>query len=225
MDRKWLITGASRGIGREFVQQLRARGEQVLATVRREEDAGPLREVGARVELLDVTDDAAVTALAKQLESEPVDVLLNNAGVMGRSRSLDQVELDDLGRCFEINAVAPLRVTRAFLPHLRRGSERLVLQMTSRMGSIEDNTSGGAYAYRSSKAALNMLNRSLSLDLAADDFRCVLLHPGWVRTDMGGSGAPLTVEDSVRGLLRVIDGLGPADNGAFFDFQGERIPW
>jgi len=225
MDRKWLITGASRGIGREFVQQLRARGEQVLATVRREEDAGPLREVGARVELLDVTDDAAVTALAKQLESEPVDVLLNNAGVMGRSRSLDQVELDDLGRCFEINAVAPLRVTRAFLPHLRRGSERLVLQMTSRMGSIEDNTSGGAYAYRASKAALNMLNRSLSLDLAADDFRCVLLHPGWVRTDMGGSGAPLTVEDSVRGLLRVIDGLGPADNGAFFDFQGERIPW
>lgn len=221
----WLITGASRGLGREFVRQLRAAEHRVTATVRREADAEPLRQLGARVELLDVTDASAVDGLVAKLDGEPVDVLLNNAGVMGQSRELATVELEDLTRCFEINAVAPLRIARALLPNLSAGSERLVLQMTSRMGSIEDNTSGGAYAYRASKAALNMLNRSLSLDLAGAGFRCVLLHPGWVRTDMGGSGAPLSIEDSVAGLLRVIGGLEPEDNGAFFDFQGERIPW
>ncbi|QDU68595.1 SDR family oxidoreductase [Engelhardtia mirabilis] len=225
MASNWLITGASRGLGREFVRQLRARGDQVVATVRREQDAEPLRAAGARVELLDVTDDGAVAALAQRLEGESFDVLLNNAGVMGHGRSLDEIDLADVSRCFEVNAVAPLRVTRAFLPHLRHGSQRLVLQMTSRMGSIADNTSGGSYAYRASKTALNMLGRSLSIDLAPEGFRCVLLHPGWVQTDMGGSAAPLTVEASVSGLLRVIDGLGPDDNGAFFDFQGEPIPW
>lgn len=225
MQKSWFITGASRGLGAEFVRQLRARGDAVIATVRREEDAVPLRELGARVELLDVTDDAAVRDLAARLDGTAIDVLLNNAGVMGRSRALAEVELDDLVRCFEINAVAPLRVTRALLPHLRAGRERVVLQMTSRMGSIEDNTSGGSYAYRASKAALNMLNRSLGLDLADEGFRCVVLHPGWVATDMGGGGAPLTPEESVSGLLRAIDGLGPDDNTRFVDFQGEPIPW
>ena len=222
---QWIVTGAGRGLGLEFARQLRARGEAVIATARRESDLVPLGDLGCETTLLDVAEADSRAEFASWLGDRPVDVLLNNAGVMGRQRALDDVDLDDLRDCFLINAAAPFAVTRSVLPNLRRGEAKLVLQMTSKMGSIADNQSGGAYAYRASKAALNAINKSLARDLAGEGFRCVLLHPGWVRTDMGGPSAPLSVEASIEGLLRVIDGLEAADSGAFFDFAGEPIPF
>jgi NAD(P)-dependent dehydrogenase (short-subunit alcohol dehydrogenase family) len=130
-----------------------------------------------------------------------------------------------MNECFATNTVGPLRVTAALLANLRAGERRLVANITSRMGSIADNTSGGSYAYRSSKAALNMANRSMAHELGADGILCVVFHPGWVQTDMGGANAPLSVEDSVRGLLEVMDGLTTADNGRFLNYSGEEIPW
>lgn len=222
---QWVVTGAARGLGLEFVKQLTARGDDVIGTVRREQDLAAVDAAGGEARLLDVTDAASRERFVAGLEGRPIDVLLNNAGVMGAQRSLAELELGDLVRCFEVNAVAPLAMSRDLLTNLRAGDGRLLLQMTSRMGSIADNSSGGAYAYRASKAALNALNKSLAIDLREQGFRCVVLHPGWVRTDMGGSSAPLAVEDSVAGLLAVIDRLGPDDTGSFFDFAGERVPW
>jgi NAD(P)-dependent dehydrogenase (short-subunit alcohol dehydrogenase family) len=220
-----IVTGANRGIGLELVRRLAARGDEVIATARRPDAADALRATGARVEALDVADDASVARLAANLGDTAVDVLVNNAGQgVGRS-ALGSLDMDELRRLFEVNALGPLKVTRALLPMLRRGNRKLIANITSRMGSIADNTSGGSYAYRTSKTALNMIHKSLSLDLAAEGFTCVVLHPGWVRTDMGGAGAPLSVGDSVAGMLRVLDELSPSDNGRFLAFDGEELPW
>ena len=126
---------------------------------------------------------------------------------------------------FAVNSVAPLRLVQALLPQLRAGRGKKVINLTSRMGSIEDNSSGAAYAYRASKAALNMETRSLAIDLRAAGFVCVVLHPGWVATDMGGANAPESVADSIKGMLEVIDGLEAGNSGEFFDFTGARVPW
>ena len=152
-------------------------------------------------------------------------MLLNNAGVGVRDRPLGDLDFDKMLRFFNTNAVGAMRVTEALLPHLRRGKARKVMHLTSRMGSISDNTSGGSYAYRASKAALNMLNRSLSIDLAEEGFICAVLHPGWVQTSMGGAAAPTPVRESTAGLVHLIDGLGRDDNGGFFDFTGKELPW
>ena len=124
-----------------------------------------------------------------------------------------------------VNSIGPLRLARALLPNLRAGSGRKIVNLTSKMGSIADNSSGAAYAYRASKAALNMATKSLAIDLQAEGFLCIVLHPGWVQTDMGGSKAPVAVEDSIGGMLTVMDGLDAGDNGEFFDFSGARVPW
>jgi NAD(P)-dependent dehydrogenase (short-subunit alcohol dehydrogenase family) len=222
---QWIVTGASRGLGLEFVRQLALRGDRVIGTVRREQELGLVEAAGGEPRLLDVAQAASRERFVAALEGRPVDALLNNAGVMGVARALSELDLDDMRRCFEVNSVSPLALTRDLLANLRAGDHKLLLSMTSRMGSIEDNSSGGAYAYRASKAALNAIHKSLSIDLGAEGFRCVVLHPGWVRTDMGGPSAPLGIAESVAGLLAVVDRLEPEDNGAFFDFSGERIPW
>ncbi|MFN7975485.1 MAG: SDR family oxidoreductase [Acidobacteriota bacterium] len=221
----WLVTGAGRGIGLEFARQLAARGEKVIGTARRPEEATKLRALGARVESLEVGDPASIAALASALRGTPIDVLVNNAGTGGSGAGLGKLEAGDLARYFAINATGPLLVTQALLGNLEAGSRKLVASITSRMGSIDDNGSGSYYGYRASKAALNMVNRSLSIDLRGKGFTCVVLHPGWVRTDMGGSSAPLSPEDSVRGLLKVIDGLTPERSGSFLDHTGATIPW
>lgn len=222
---RWLVTGAGRGIGLGMVRALLARGEEVIATARRPQGARELAASGARVLQLDVTDPASVAALAGELRGEPLDVLVGNAGVgVGRSAP-GLIDFDELRRQFEVNAIGTLRVTDALLDNLRRGARRLVAHMSSKMGSIADNTSGNAYAYRASKAALNALTKSLAIDLAPEGFTCVVLHPGWVRTDMGGSAAPLSVEESVAGLLAVLESLGPERSGAFLDFSGAEVPW
>jgi NAD(P)-dependent dehydrogenase (short-subunit alcohol dehydrogenase family) len=222
---RWLITGAGRGLGAGLAHSLLKRGDDVIATVRRTADGDALARAGARVELLDVADGGSREDFARRLEGVALDVLVNNAGLMPARTSLSDVRSDDLRAAFEVNAVGPFELTRALLANLRAGERRLVAHLTSRMGSIADNTSGGSYAYRASKSALNMLNRSLSLDLAAEGFTCLVLHPGWVRTEMGGSGAPMTVEDSVVRLLGLLDRARSADTGRFLGPDGQDLPW
>ena len=225
MSDTYVVTACNRGLGLEFARQLKARGDRVIATCRNPAAAPELGGLGVDVHELDVSDASAVERFAAALTGEPIDALINNAGVGVRSRPLESVDFDEMMHFFAVNSVAPLRVVKALLPQLRAGKGKKVINLTSRMGSIEDNGSGAAYAYRASKAALNMETRSLALDLRSAGFVCVVLHPGWVATDMGGANAPVSVADSIKGMLEVIDGLDAGDSGEFFDFTGARVPW
>jgi NAD(P)-dependent dehydrogenase (short-subunit alcohol dehydrogenase family) len=223
---RWVITGTNRGIGLELVRQLLGRGDSVEAGVRdldRAHDVhalGELAEGRLRVLQCDVGDDASVRAFADAIGPVPVDVLVNSAGVMGKMQSLEELDLADVHRTFDIDALGALRVTRALLPALQRSATPRVVSITSGMGSISDNTSGGAYGYRMAKAALNMANKSMSVDLRARDVVCVVVNPGWVQTDMGGHGAPTPVEDSVAKMIALADALTIADTGKFLDWTG-----
>jgi NAD(P)-dependent dehydrogenase (short-subunit alcohol dehydrogenase family) len=227
----WLVTGANRGIGLELVRQLAQRGDTVDAAAR---DPGAATELRGLAELhpgkvhlhrCDVRDDASVRATAAAVGGRTIDVVINNAGVMGKMLSLEDVDCADAVATFDANALGPLRVTRAFLPHLARAERPRVAQISSGMGSIGDNTSGGAYAYRMSKAALNMANRSMSVDLSARGVCCVVINPGWVQTDMGGREAPIPVEESVSRMIGIFEQLTLDDSGGFFDYRGGRFAW
>ena len=220
-----LITGANRGIGLEYARQFAARGYRVIGTARNPAEAGELAKVAHRVEALDVADGDSVQALARRLDGVAIDILVNNAGILDRNdNTIDTVDFALMERTFAVNTLGPLRVTRALLPNLRAGQRKLIVNMSSQLGSIERST-GQLYAYRTSKTALNQINRILSAELGPEGFVAVVLHPGWVRTDMGGPEATYTPEQSVRGLIAVIEGLDSADNGRFYDFQGNPIPW
>jgi len=220
-----LITGANRGIGLEYARQFAAKGYQVIGTARDPGDAKELAAVASRVEQLDVTDAASVAALAKRLSGVPIDILVNNAGMFDRKDvTIDKVDFAMMEQTLAVNTLGPLRVTQALLPNLRAGKRRTVVSMSSQLGSIE-GSNGRWYAYRTSKAGLNQINKTLSAELAADGFTCVVLHPGWVRTDMGGANATYAPEESVSGLVAVIEKLTPADNGRCYDFKGNQIPW
>lgn len=221
----YVVTGASRGLGREFAHQLLARGDTVIGTARRPRDAWGLRHLGAEVEELDVADDKSVARFARRLAGRPVDVLINNAGRQSRLGALESLDFDSLADTFQVNALGPVRVTRALLPNLRTGRRRHIAHITSRMGSFGEFDVGNMYGYRASKAALNMFHRCIAEELGAQGFVCVLLHPGWVRTDMGGHEATLSPKESVTGMLKVIDGLSRRDNGAFVDYTGADLPW
>ncbi len=220
-----LITGANRGIGLEYAKQLSAAGYTVIGTARNPAGADELDVVADRVEQLDVTDPDSVAALARKLEGVPIDILINNAGIFERGDvTIDAVDYDMLERTLQVNTLGPLRVTQALLPNLRQGKLKTIVSMSSQLGSIE-NSNGRWYAYRASKSALNQFNKIWSVELGPEGFICVVLHPGWVRTDMGGPNATYTLEESVAGLVEVIEGLGPRNNGRFYDFKGEPIPW
>ena len=220
-----LITGANRGIGLEYARQFAARGYEVIGTARDPADARELSAVAQRVEQLDVTDAASVAALATRLEGVAIDILVNNAGIFPRGDvTIDKVDFGTMERTFAVNTFGPLRVVQALLPNLRKGERKTIVNMSSQLGSI-GNSNGRWYAYRASKAALNQVNKVLSAELGPDGFICAVLHPGWVRTDMGGSNATYSPQESVRGLIGVIERLKPSDNGRFFDFKGESIPW
>jgi NAD(P)-dependent dehydrogenase (short-subunit alcohol dehydrogenase family) len=222
---KAVITGASRGIGRELVRQLLERGAEVHACMR-DPASGPPAQPKLHVHRLDVTDDAAVAALARELGDTAIDLVINNAGVYGGpQQSVRSVDFADAMRTFDTNALGALRVSLALLPHLRRGSAKKLVHVTSGMGSISDNSSGGFYAYRMSKAALNMMARGLAVDLRAEGIISFVINPGWVQTDMGGASAPTKVGDSVRGILRAIDGATLADSGEFLNWRGGRYAW
>lgn len=226
-----LVTGASRGIGLGFVVHLARRGATVLATARDPKTpklADALRDAPeGRITTfaLEVTNDTSVAELARALAGRPIDAVIQNAGVASGFRGLENLDAASCIATFDVNAVGPLRVTQALLPNLRAGKGKTLMHITSQMGSIDDNTSGGSYAYRMSKAALNMASRSLSVDLRGDRIASFVVHPGWVQTEMGGSGASITVDQSVEGMLRLLDGDTLARSGRFFTFRGEELPW
>jgi len=227
-----LVTGANRGLGLEFARQYAADGWQVRAACRDPGAADELRELAARsggrvaVIALDVSDLASVRAAAQSLAGTPIDLLINNAGVGSpRGQKLGALDYAAWARVLEVNTLGPMRVTEAFLDHLAAGGGKKVVTITSGMGSIADNSSGGSYAYRSSKAAVNMVVKSLSLDLAARGITCIVMNPGWVRTDMGGPGGKISPEESIAGMRKVIAKLNPADTGKFFNYDGGAYPW
>jgi NAD(P)-dependent dehydrogenase (short-subunit alcohol dehydrogenase family) len=220
-----LVTGANRGIGLELARQYLADGWQVIGTARRPDAATELSGLGAQVMQLDVTDQVSVERLAKELDGKSIDMLINNAGILPMARSISDVNFEDFDRTIAVNTVGPVRVTQALLPNLRAGKGRTVINITSNLGSIAENRNGGFYGYRESKAALNMFTKSLSAELRSEGFICIVMHPGWVQTDMGGSSAPVPVTKSVAGIRRVIEHLTPADNGTFWTHDGEQMPW
>ena len=217
---QWLITGANRGIGLELCRQLQARGEGVIAVCRT--TSPELEALGVRVEAgIELTTEASVQDLVARLEGLPLDGLILNAGIL-EGDSLDTFDADSVRRQFEVNALAPLLLCRALLPNLGSGSR--VALITSRMGSIDDNGSGGYYGYRMSKVALNMVGRSLAIDLAPHGIAVAILHPGMVATRMVGfSGIP--PQQAAQGLLARIDGLSLETSGSFWHANGEVLPW
>jgi len=215
------ITGANRGIGLELVRQYVDRGDHVVAACRGSSDT--LADLGVEVvEGVDVTDDAGAARLTDAIGGRSLDVLINNSGVLS-SESLDDLDFERMRRQFEVNSLGPLRVTTALRGSLGRGSKVAII--TSRMGSIEDNTSGGRYGYRMSKAAVNMAGRSLAHDLAPEGVAVVILHPGFVRTEMTGNQGLVDPPESAAGLISRIDELTLEGTGSFFHANGEALPW
>jgi NAD(P)-dependent dehydrogenase (short-subunit alcohol dehydrogenase family) len=220
-----LITGANRGLGLEFARQYSAAGWNVIGTARRPKEAEDLTALRVRVMQLDVTDQESVDRLAHGLDEKPIDLLINNAGIFPMAATIPEIDFADVVRTLEVNTVGPMRVTQALLPNLRLGQARMIVNITSNLGSITDNANGSFYGYRESKAALNMFTRSLAAELRDEGFTCIVMNPGWVQTDLGGPNAPLKAPDSISGMRAVISRLTPADSGTFWTHEGKRMPW
>ena len=179
-----------------------------------------------RILALDVTDPASVKAAAAELDGQAIDLLLNNAGVGGaRGQTVGNIDYEAWAKVLDVNTMGPMRVSEAFVDHVARSERKLIVTLTSGMGSIADNTSGGSIAYRSSKAAVNMVMRSLAIDLAPRGITCVVINPGWVHTDMGGPNATLEPSESISQMRRLIATLGPEQSGKFFNYTGREYPW
>lgn len=227
-----LITGCNRGIGLELVRQYAQAGWRVYASCRRPESAQALSQIASAsegrvsVHALDVSDPQQIKALSDLLADTPIDVLIHNAGIDAQRDAT--FGATDEGRWLEtlrVNVISPLKVTEAFIKNVMRGRRRVVASLSSKMGSIGGNMTGGCYVYRSSKAALNAVMRSAAIDLRAKDITVVLVHPGWVKTDMGGPKAQIGVAESVARVRAVLDRVGIADSGRFLNFDGSVIPW
>jgi len=219
-----LVVGASRGIGLEFVRQYRADGARVLATHRAAADAARLRALGAEPLPLDVLDAGAIAGLGRRLAGERLDVAIFNAGVFGpRTPGVVAPEAEAFDMVMHTNVLAAMRLIPLLAPALAGGGRLAVL--SSRMGSLSLMQSSSGWLYRASKAALNAVLKAASIELGAQGIVCVALHPGWVRTDMGGAGADIDAADSVAGMRRVIAAADAASNGGFFDYGGERLAW
>ncbi len=216
-----LVVGSNRGIGLELCRQLTKRGDEVIGTCR--ETSPELEELDVEViEGVDITSDAAVNDLAQTLSGRELDWLVVVAGVLD-TVGLHDLDLDIVERLFRVNSVGPLRVVAALRGHMKSPSK--VGLLTSRMGSIEDNTSGGSYAYRMSKAALNAAGKSLAVDLEGDGIAVRLLHPGWVRTDMTNHNGLIDPPEAVEGLIARMDELTLETTGEFWHQKGEKLPW
>jgi NAD(P)-dependent dehydrogenase (short-subunit alcohol dehydrogenase family) len=220
-----LITGAGRGLGLEFASQYAKAGWRVIATCRDPFRSEGLKTVKAEVHVLDVTDYRGVLKLAKELESVPIDLLLNNAAIFGDSQEFGSIDPADWLQVLNTDVVAPMMMAQAFLANVAKSRGSVMAFMSSRMGSISENGSGGFYVYRTAKAALNMIVKGLSVDLEPQGIVTVALHPGWVKTEMGGPEAPLDVTTSVTGLRKVLGSLTDKHNGKFLGYDGLEIPW
>lgn len=224
-----LITGANRGLGLEFAKQYKADGYHVIATARDPEKATALSKLDVKVYPLDVTSQQSVDALAKDLKKQPIDILINNAGISADNQELKELDLEKMKKVFDVNAFGPIRVTQALLPNLMLGQGKKIINISSQLGSITNNTGttkmSYRYSYRASKSALNQLNRSMANELGSKGFVVVVMHPGWVRTDMGGPMATYSPKESIQSMIHVIDKLTPKDNGAFLNLDGTTLPW
>jgi len=226
-----LVTGANRGLGLELTRSFAAKGWRVFACCRTPEKADALNAMAAErealtVHRLDVTDGGAIAALAHSLSKETIDILFNNAGIRGpEKQEFGETDVEGWLETFRVNTIAPMKMAEAFVGHVAASGRRVIATMGSVMGSIAENSSGGLYAYRTSKAAVHMVMKGLSADLAERGIVSVVFHPGWVRTRMGGEEAPLSPPESAAGLTKVLLGRSPAANSRFFDYLGEERPW
>ncbi len=224
-----LITGANRGLGLEFAKQYAADGWSVLACCRHPESAHELQSLAKKhdhvqIFALNVGDFKQIDALALQLKNQPIDVLINNAGIYPNSVFGD-TNYDQWAEAFKVNAMASLKMSEAFVQHVAKSQLKKIATLSSKMGSIDDNGSGEGYIYRSSKTAVNMVMKSLSIDLKPYGISFVTLHPGWVQTDMGGPNGLINAQTSVAGLRQVIEHLNLGNTGQFIAYDGKHIPW
>ena len=220
-----MITGASRGLGLEFARQFYSEECRVIATCRNPKNANELNAIGdIDVHSLDVTDDKSVANLADKLRGENIDILINNAGVIGQRDGFGRLDYDIWAETMDTNVFGPMRVAEAFRDNVMNSEKKQMIFITSRMGSITEAVPN-AYVYRSSKAALNMAVKCLSAELEEQGLIAVLFHPGHVQTDMGGQAAPVTPQKSIEGMKNQIVALTHDDNGRFLSYDGRQIPW
>ena len=232
-----LVTGASRGLGLEMVRQFVGDGWRIYACCRTPDTATELAALAARsdgaitLHTLDVSEPEQIAALADEFRGTPIDMLVNNAGLLGCTidrmapAAFGSIDYDAWREVHEINTMAPLRVTEAFVDHVAASDMKLLFFMSTHMGCITELAEGGLYPYRSSKAALNLLVKGLSIDLAPRGVRTIAVHPGWVVTDMGGPDAPVDKVDSIAGIRRVVAAYGGDQTGRFFQYDGRELPW
>ncbi len=229
---KVLITGASRGIGLEMVRYGMEQGWDVLACCRNPQQAEKLLSMAqlsngrVSVYLADMSELATLQALAYELRNEAIDMLINNAGVYGSDKNqFGKVDAHDWVQSFKVNSIAPMKMSELFIEQLAMGESKIIACLSSKMASMDDNSSGGSYIYRSTKAALNSVVKSLSIDLADKAIKCVALHPGWVKTDMGGANGEISARESVSQIFATLQTLTAEDSGRFIDIDGCDIAW
>jgi NAD(P)-dependent dehydrogenase (short-subunit alcohol dehydrogenase family) len=227
-----LITGANRGLGLEFARQYTRAHYRVFACCRRPDAAADLKAIAdgsdgrTSIHALDVTDYSQIDALAKELRDKPIDLLLNNAGIYEPLQTqLGKIDFTAWANVLAVNVLAPTRVVECFIDNVARSNRKQIACLSSQMGSIAGNLSGAHYLYRSSKAALNMVVKSLSIDLRDREVTVISLDPGWVQTDMGGPDAELAPDESIRGMIRVLEALSIGDSGKYLSYSGAELPW
>lgn len=223
-----LITGTSRGIGLEFVRQYGAEGWRVIAIARNPDSDPSLGKIKGDIDIrrADVTDHQAIDDLAHDLNGHAIDILINNAGINGaRETTLGNIDYAAWENMFAVNVMAPLKMAESFVNHVARSQDKTIICISSVVGSITRNNTGGRYDYRSSKTALNMVMRNLSADLRPQGIKVASLHPGWVQTERNGPTAPVPLDTSVEGMRNVIAGMKDADSGRFLNFKGEEYAW
>ena len=226
-----LITGASRGLGLGFAKKCLKKDIHVLATVR---DIKGSKELLALKEKfpnnleifeLDLLKESAGDILANFWGERPIDILINNAGVGSTNQHFEAVSPKPWLEVLKVNLIAPLMITQSIINNVKKGSDKKIYFLSSQLGSIGDNASGGMYIYRSSKTGLNQVVKSLSVDLKPQGITVVALHPGWVKTDMGGANAPVSIDESIEGMIQVIDTTDIRDTGRFLNYDGKELPW
>lgn len=218
------ITGTNRGLGLEFVRQYRAAGWNVIATVRKPEEAGQVRELGAEVLTLDLQDENAIRELPRKLQGRRIDLLINNAGYHPKTYGrLGQFDASNWQTTFHVNVIAPVQIVEALSPLMPDGAK--IVNLGSRQGSNATNLGGSSYVYRASKAAAHSVSRSMAADLAPRNILVVTMHPGWVKTDQGGKGAEIEPEVSIAGIRRVVENLTLEQTGHLINYDGTVIPW
>ncbi len=228
-----MITGANRGLGLEITRQLLEMGSQVWATCRQPDTATGLAELSSRfprllsVNSMDITDDGSIASAVDRVrrDSPALDILINNAGILTRGEQIGNLDRAVFRRTLDTNTIGPAFLVQRALPMLRNGDHPIIANITSQLGSLTRKQSGGLYSYSASKAALNMVSRALAAELRHERITVLAIHPGWVRTDMGGSGAALSVEESAAGIIAVLKNAQIGDTGRFLTWDNRDLPW